>query len=69
MTLLLKLIATLVSFATTVLLLSESWRRGLLALAAVLGLLKLIIYGVFLALLAVIGYLLIKSARNKQPVS
>lgn len=66
MTLIFKLLAMLLSLVTTSLLLFESARRGLLALTAVLGLLKAIIFFAFLALLVVIAYLIIKSARARQ---
>jgi hypothetical protein len=51
MTLIIKLLAMLLSFATTALLLFESARRGLLVLSTVLGILKAIIFFSFLTLL------------------
>jgi hypothetical protein len=66
MAFLLKLLATLTSFVTTILLLFESARRGLLILSTVLGLLKIIIFIVFLGVLAVIGYLIFKSASPNR---
>lgn len=67
MAFLLKLLASLASLATTMLLLFESARRGLLVLTTVLGLLKILIFVVFLGVLAVICYLVFKSARTPQP--
>lgn len=66
MAFLFKLLAMLISFASTTLLLFESARRGLLVLSTVLGVLKIIVFVAFLALLAVIAYLLFKSARSAQ---
>ncbi len=66
MTLIIKLLAMLLSFATTSLLLFESARRGLLVLSTVLGLLKIIIFVSFLSLLVIAGYLIFKSARTRQ---
>ena len=66
MTLIIKLLAMLFSFATTSLLLFESARRGLLVLSTVLGLLKIIIFVSFLSLLVIAGYLIFNSARSRQ---
>lgn len=66
---LLKLVASLVSLATTLLLLFESGRRGLLILTTVLGLLKIIVFVAFLALLAIICYLVFRSANSSSPAS
>jgi hypothetical protein len=68
MTLIFKLLAMLLSFATTSLLLFESVRRGLLVFSTVLGLLKVIIFFTFLALLVIVGYLIFKSAGARQTV-
>ncbi len=65
----LKMIASLVSLATTMLLLAESARRGLLILTTVLGLLKIIVFVTFLALLSIICYLLFRSAQPKPATS
>ena len=67
MTLIIKLLAMLLSLATTSLLLFESARRGLLVLTTILGLLKIIIFSVFLILLVAIGYLIFRSTRTRQP--
>ena len=67
MAFLLKLLASLASLATTILLLFESARRGLLILSTVLGLLKMLIFVLFLGLVAVIAYLVFKSARTPKP--
>lgn len=67
MTFLLKMLASLVSLATTILLLFESARRGLLILTTVLGIFKIIIFVAFLGLLAVICYLVYKSIRTSRP--
>lgn len=64
MTLIFKLLAMLVSLATTTLLLFESFRRGLLVLATVLGLLKILIFVVFGALVLLIAYFVLKSAAK-----
>lgn len=66
MSFLLKLVASLVSLATTLLLLFESARRGLLIFTTVLGLLKIIVFVAFLALLAIICYLLFRSANARR---
>lgn len=66
---LLKIIASLVSLATTMLLLAESARRGLLILTTVLGVLKIAVFVVFLALLSIICYLLFRSAQPKPAAS
>jgi hypothetical protein len=68
MTLIFKLLAMLLSLATTSLLLFESARRGLLILTTVLGLLKIIIFVSFLALLVIVGYLIFRPAKAKQTV-
>lgn len=64
----LKLVASLVSLATTLLLLAESARRGLLVLTTIFGVLKIIVFVMFLALLIFICYLLFRSA-NSQPTT
>ncbi len=66
MAFLFKLLATLASLATTVLLLFESVRRGLLVLTTVLGVLKLIIFIVFLGLAVVICYLIFRSGQPNR---
>lgn len=52
------------TFATTLLLVVESARRGLIVFWTVLGILKIIVFIVFLTLLLVIIYLLL-SAPSK----
>lgn len=66
MTLIFKLLAMLLSLATTSLLLFESVRRGLLVFSTVLGLLKVVIFSTFLILLVLIGYLIFKSTSTRQ---
>jgi hypothetical protein len=66
---LLKMVASLVSLATTLLLLTESARRGLLILTTVLGVLKIIVFVAFLALLAIICYLVFRSANYTRTAS
>jgi hypothetical protein len=63
---LLKLVASFLSLATTLLLLAESARRGLFILTTVLGVLKMIVFICFLALLAIICYLVLRSANAKR---
>lgn len=65
---LVKLIASLASLATTLLLLFESARRGFLILTTVLGVLKIIVFIAFLALISIICYLLIR-ATNTRPAT
>ena len=67
MTLIFKLLAMLLSLVTTSLLLFESAQRGLLVLTTVLGLLKIIIFSAFLLLLVLVGYLLYRSSKTRQP--
>ncbi|MBI1762468.1 MAG: hypothetical protein HYR56_13630 [Acidobacteria bacterium] len=64
-----KLVASLVSLATTLLLVFESARRGLLILTTVLGILKIIVFVAFVALLAIICYLLLRSANSSPATS
>jgi hypothetical protein len=66
MALLFKLLALLTSLATTVLLLVESARRGLLLFWTILGVLKVLVFVVFLGLLLFIGYLLLKPQHGEQ---
>jgi hypothetical protein len=66
---LLKLVASFVSLATTLLLLAESARRGLLILTTVLGVLKILVFVGFLALLAIICYLVFRSANSSRAAS
>ncbi len=66
MVFLFKLLTMLVSFATTVLLLFESARRGMIVLTTVLGLLKIIIFIASLGILAVICYLLLRTPEAKR---
>lgn len=61
-----KLIATIASIATTALLVAESVRRGLIVATTIFGIVKIIVIFLFLAVLAVILYLLLKdSFRTK----
>ncbi len=64
-----KILTTLTSIATTVLLLTESAQRGMIVLTTVLGLLKIIIFIAFLGVLAVICYLLLRSPEAKRATS
>ncbi len=61
-----KILTTLASIATTVLLLTESARRGMIVLTTVLGLLKISIFIAFLGILATICYLLLRSPEAKR---
>lgn len=66
MGLIFKLLGVVATIVTTVFLIFESGRRGMLILATILGLIKLIVLVAFLGLLAAIFYLLIAS-RPKPP--
>jgi hypothetical protein len=66
MGLIFKLLGVVATIVTTVFLIFESGRRGMLILATILGLVKLIVLVAFLGLLAVIFYLLLAS-RPKPP--
>lgn len=61
MAFILKILATLVSLATTTLLLFESARRGLLLLSTVLGIIKIAIFVAFAGLVILVAYLVLKS--------
>jgi uncharacterized membrane protein len=61
----LKIFAVLTSLATTVLLTVASVRSGLLVVATIFGLIKIIIIALFCALLLLILYLLV-SANKKS---
>lgn len=62
-----KLIATIVSIVTTLLLVTESVRRGLIVATTIFGLVKIIVFVLFLSVLAVILYLLLKDAFRPKP--
>lgn len=64
MGLIFKLLGVVATIVTTVFLIFESGRRGMLILATILGLVKLIVLVAFLGLLAVIFYLLLASRPN-----
>ncbi|MBS1788122.1 MAG: hypothetical protein JST85_10390 [Acidobacteria bacterium] len=57
-----KLIATVASIVTTALLVTESVRRGLIVATTIFGIIKIIVIFLFLAVLAVILYLLLKDS-------
>jgi len=62
-----KLIATIASIATTLLLVTESVRRGLIVATTIFGLVKIIVFVLFFSVLAVILYLLLKDVfRSKS---
>jgi hypothetical protein len=61
-----KLIATIASIATTLLLVTESVRRGLIIATTIFGLVKIIVFVLFLSLLALILYLLLKDASRSK---
>ncbi len=63
-----KLIATIASIATTALLVTESVRRGLIVATTIFGLVKIIVIFLFLAVLAVILYLLLKDSFRAKSV-
>ncbi len=62
-----KLIATIASIVTTLLLVTESVRRGLMVATTIFGLVKIIVFVLFLSVLAVILYLLLKDAFRPKP--
>ena len=62
-----KLVATIASIVTTVLLAAESLRRGLIVATTIFGIVKIIVIFLFLAVLAVILYLLLKDAFRAKP--
>ncbi len=62
-----KLIATIASIVTTLFLVTESVRRGLLIAMTIFGLVKIIVFVLFLSVLAVILYLLLKDAFRSKP--
>ncbi|HMV51375.1 MAG TPA: hypothetical protein PLD20_34785 [Blastocatellia bacterium] len=61
-----KLLAVLTSMVTTVLLVAESLRRGLLIASTIFGVVKIIVIFLFFAVLTVILYLLLKDAFRSQ---
>ena len=63
-----KLIATIASIATAALLVTESVRRGLIVATTIFGLVKIIVIFLFLAVLAVILYLLLKDSFRAKSV-
>ncbi len=67
MGLIFKLIGVLTTLATTVLLLINSLRGGMLILGTILGVMKVIVIVAFLALLLVVLYVLFTS--RKSPAS
>ena len=62
-----KVLALLASMVTTVLLTVESVRRGLLIVTTIFGIVKIIVIFLFLAILAIILYLLLKDAFRSRP--
>lgn len=62
-----KLVATIASIVTTVLLAAESLRRGLIIATTIFGIVKIIVIFLFLAVLAVILYLLLKDTFRAKP--
>ena len=67
MTLMFKLVAMLMTLATTLLLVFESTRRGLIIFWTIIGILKVIVFVAFLTLLLVIIYLLLTSSTSPKP--
>ena len=64
-----KLVATVASIVTTVLLAAESLRAGLIVATTIFGILKIIVIFLFFAVLTVILYLLLKDSFRAKPVS
>jgi len=63
-----KLLAVITSLVTTILLMVESVRRGLLIATTLFGIIKIITIFLFFAILAVILYLLLKDVSRSKPV-
>ncbi len=61
-----KLLATLTALATTVLVIVATAKSGVILLASVLGIIKLIVLLVFLGLLIFIAYLVCKPLLNRS---
>jgi len=57
-----KVLAVLASIVTTALITVESVQRGLIVVATIFGLVKIIVLVLFFAILAIILYLLLKDA-------
>ena len=62
-----KLLAVLASIVTTALVTVESVQRGLIVVATIFGLIKIIVIVLFFAILAVILYLLLKDMSRPGP--
>ena len=62
-----KILAVLASIVTTALVTVESAQRGLLVVATIFGLIKIIVIVLFFAILAVILYLLLKDMSRPGP--
>ncbi len=62
-----KLVATVASIVTTLLLAAESLRRGLIVASTIFGIVKIIVMFLFFAVLAVILYLLLKDSFRAKP--
>jgi hypothetical protein len=67
MALILKLIGLLASVLTTIFLIVEGVRGGLLIISTIFGIVKIIVILTFLALLLIIFYLLLTSDRSPSP--
>jgi hypothetical protein len=67
MALILKLIGLLASVLTTIFLIVEGVRGGLLIISTIFGIVKIIVILTFLALLLIIFYLLVTSDRRPSP--
>ncbi len=61
-----KLVATAASIATTVLLAAESLRQGLIVATTIFGVVKIIVILLFLSVLAVILYLLLRARPAEE---
>jgi hypothetical protein len=67
MALILKLIGLVASVLTTIFLIVEGVRGGLLIISTIFGIVKIIVILTFLALLLIIFYLLLTSDRRPSP--
>ena len=66
MGLLFKLLASLLSLVTAVWAMSESVRRGLLVASTVFTALKIIVFVVFIGIIVIVIYLLLKGGKAER---
>jgi hypothetical protein len=68
MGLLFKLLASLLSLVTAVWAMSESVRRGLLVASTVFTALKIIVFVIFISIVVVVIYLLLKGEKTESSI-